>query len=254
LQAGAPLQNNKRPARLDYRQFRMQYIACCKTVNQLLLKVKRSEHSLMVSKALKILLAVPAIIVGLYPLTYFFVDRKFGLLQSKTAAVLTNTSWNIAFYTHIFSGGIALLIGWIQFNEKFRVKRLAWHRNIGKVYVTTALISSICSMYIALYATGGIVASSGFLLLGLTWFYSTYRAYTSIRKMDIKSHQKMMTYSYAACLAAVTLRIYLPLLVNAFHDFTTAYLIVAWLCWIPNLVVAYYITKRQQFVANDVLQ
>jgi len=211
-------------------------------------------QNFMASKALKILIAATAVFVGLYPFLYFFVDRKFGLLQTKPGGVLTNTSWNIAFYIHIVSGGIALLIGWMQFNGKLRTRKLSWHRTIGKVYVFAALASSICSMYIALYATGGIVASSGFMLLGLIWFYSTYRAYTSIRRGDIDLHQKMMTYSYAACMAAVTLRIYLPLLTMAFNDFTTAYLIVAWLCWLPNLVVAYYITKRQKTATNSVWQ
>ena len=208
----------------------------------------------MRSKALKILLAVPAVFVGLYPLMYFFVDRKFGLLQSKSDALLTNPFWNIAFYVHIIAGGTALSIGWMQFNEKLRAKRLKWHRTIGKIYVVAALISSAASIYIALYATGGIVASLAFMGLGLTWFYSTYSAYNAIRKRDIAAHQKMMIYSYAACMAAVTLRIYLPLLIMVFHDFTTAYLIVAWLCWLPNLVVAYYINQRQRLDVNDALQ
>ncbi len=51
----------------------------------------------------------------------------------------------------------------------------------------------------------------------------------------------MMIYSYAACFAAVTLRLWLPMLTALFHDFKTAYRIVAWLCWLPNLAVARYI-------------
>jgi hypothetical protein len=56
----------------------------------------------------------------------------------------------------------------------------------------------------------------------------------------------MMIYSYAACLAAVTLRIYLPLLTFLFQDFNKAYSLVAWLCWIPNIIVAHYIIKKNQ--------
>jgi hypothetical protein len=55
-----------------------------------------------------------------------------------------------------------------------------------------------------------------------------------------------MIYSYAACLAAVTLRIYLPLFTFLFHDFNKAYSLVAWLCWIPNIIVAHYIIKKIQ--------
>ena len=49
-----------------------------------------------------------------------------------------------------------------------------------------------------------------------------------------------MVYSYAACFAAVTLRIWMPLLVLAFGEFLPAYRVVAWLCWVPNLAFAFF--------------
>jgi hypothetical protein len=54
-----------------------------------------------------------------------------------------------------------------------------------------------------------------------------------------------MVYSYAMCFAAVTLRIWLPLLLLIFGDFETSYRIVAWLCWLPNLLFAYIWVKRR---------
>jgi hypothetical protein len=92
------------------------------------------------------------------------------------------------------------------------------------------------------------------MCLGLFWFFSTYKAYSSIRNKNIDAHKEMMIYSYAACLAAVTLRLWLPLLSSLFHDFTKAYLLVAWVAWIPNLVVAFYIIRRQRMATNTVLQ
>jgi hypothetical protein len=208
----------------------------------------------MLDKFLKLVMAVLALFVGLYPFRYFFVDRKFGLLQLKSESLLTNPFWNIGFYSHIVPGGIALLIGWLQFNKRIRTKRLTWHRTIGKIYVVSALVSSMAAIYVALYATGGIVASLGFMCLGLFWFFSTYKAYTSIRYKNIDGHREMMIYSYAACLAAVTLRLWLPLLRSLFHDFTKAYLLVAWISWIPNLLVAFYIIRRQRLATNNSLQ
>ncbi|MDQ6843290.1 MAG: DUF2306 domain-containing protein [Bacteroidota bacterium] len=198
----------------------------------------------MTKKILRILVAVLAIQVGLYPAIYFFINRKFGLLSSKSDTLLSNVFWNIGFYTHITMGGLALLIGWIQFNKKIREKKLKLHRRVGKLYVIAALLSSTAGIYIAWYATGGIIASLGFICLGIIWFYTTLRAYAAIRNNQILNHQIMMTYSYAACFSAVTLRIYLPLLTLLFHDFTKAYLLVAWLCWIPNIAAAYFLTKR----------
>jgi uncharacterized membrane protein len=198
----------------------------------------------MPRKILWILLVVLAIVIGLYPAIYFFIDRKFGLLSSKPDELLTNTFWNIGFYTHIISGGLALLIGWTQFSSNFRNKNLALHRQTGMLYVIAVILSSIAGICIGFFATGGLLSSVGFICLGITWFCTTIMAYIHIRNRRVENHQRMMVYSYAACFAAVTLRIWLPLLVIIFGNFITAYTIVAWLCWVPNLFVANLICRR----------
>jgi hypothetical protein len=186
-----------------------------------------------------------AVIVGLYPLLYFVLDREFGLLASKDDALLSNVIWNIGFYGHILFGGLALLIGWVQFSKKLRNANLSRHRSIGKVYIIAALISGTCAIYIGFYATGGLISSVGFISLGVIWLFTTLKAYLAIRKRDLQLHQGMMIYSYAACFAAVTLRIWLPLLGFVFDDFETAYRIVAWACWVPNIIFAYYWVHRK---------
>ncbi|MEO6820911.1 MAG: DUF2306 domain-containing protein [Ginsengibacter sp.] len=195
-------------------------------------------------KSLSVIVAIFAIFVGLYPFIYFFIDRKFGLLQSKSDAILTSILWNAGFYTHIILGGIALLIGWTQFSVKLRKKRLKLHRLVGKIYVIAALSSAFASIYIAFFATGGIIASLGFICLGFIWFITTLKAYIDIKNGQIDLHQQMMVYSYAACFSAVTLRIYLPILTILFNEFIKAYLLVAWLCWVPNIIVAYFLVKQ----------
>jgi uncharacterized membrane protein len=198
----------------------------------------------MIKKFSRILLAVLAILVGLYPAIYLFVDRKFGLLSSKTNELLANPFWNIGFYTHIFFAGLALLIGWTQFSSRRRNKNIAIHRITGKVYTASALLSSIGGVYIGIFATGGLVPSLGFICLGVIWFYTTLMAYIYIRNKYIIQHQKMMIYSYAACFAGVTLRIWMPVLGIIFGDFITAYTIVAWLCWVPNIIFANVIARK----------
>ncbi|CAN5457041.1 hypothetical protein BH09BAC3_BH09BAC3_15260 [soil metagenome] len=198
----------------------------------------------MTKRVLWILFATMAIIIGLYPTLYFFLDSKFALLSTKDNELLNNIFWSSAFYIHIVLGGLAVLIGWTQFSPKIRAKKLSIHRQIGKVYVISSLFSALTSLYIAVYATGGIITSLGFFCLGVIWLYTTWTAYLHIKNGRIANHEKMMIYSYASCFAAVTLRIWLPLLVILFNDFTIAYRIVAWLCWVPNLLVALLIVKR----------
>ena len=174
---------------------------------------------------------------------YFFVDRKFGLLGSKTEVLLSNLFWNIGFYGHILLGGIALLIGWLQFNKNLRNRNLKIHKRIGKVYFASVLISGFCGFFIAFYATGGLISQIGFMTLAIIWLYTTIRGFLFAKQGNISRHQYMMIYSYAACFAAVTLRIWLPILSAGFGDFIPAYRIVAWLCWVPNIMVAYFIVQ-----------
>jgi uncharacterized membrane protein len=117
----------------------------------------------------------------------------------------------VAFYIHIGFGAITLLTGWSQFSKKIRAKRLNLHRILGKIYAITVLISGSAGFYLALNATGGLVAQSGFTLMSLTWLSTTILAYSTILKGDQKAHRTWMIRSYATAFAAVTLRIYIPL-------------------------------------------
>ncbi|GGX09292.1 DUF2306 domain-containing protein [Aquimarina muelleri] len=194
-------------------------------------------------KITTLIFSILSILIGLYPFLYFFIPRDFGLLESKSTELLADTLWNISFYSHIITGGIALLIGWIQFNERLRISRPIAHRWIGKIYVITVFISGVSGIYIGFFATGGSIASLGFISLGILWLYTTLKGYWYAKTAQIVQHQIMMYYSYAFCFAAVTLRIWLPILVILIHDFIIAYRIVAWLCWVPNLILIHYMIR-----------
>ena len=198
----------------------------------------------MAQKISILVLALFAIVIGLYPGIYFLIDRKFGLLSSKSDQLLENAIWNFGFYAHIILGGIALLIGWIQFNTKIRIHNISIHRTIGKIYIICVLPSALAGIGIGFFATGGFIPAAGFICLGLIWFSTTLLAYLEIRNMRIEQHRRLMIYSYAACFAAVTLRIWLPILLKMFGDFIIAYSIVAWLCWVPNIIVANLIVRK----------
>ncbi|MCL7754715.1 DUF2306 domain-containing protein [Polaribacter sp. Z022] len=201
---------------------------------------------MILKKASYYLLAICGVLIGLYPIIYFIVpNRQFGLLASKSAELLSSTLWNTMFYTHIVLGGIALLIGWLQFNKKLRLKNINLHKKVGKTYVIAVLLSALSGLYIGYFATGGIIAKSGFMTMALAWFLTTFFAFTTIKKGNIIQHQKLMIYSYAICFAAVTLRIYLPILTPIMGGFLPAYKLISWLCWVPNIVVAYIIIKYQ---------
>ena len=191
-----------------------------------------------------ILFALLAISVGLYPTLYFVLDMSSGMKSSKSIEVLNNPAWNYFFYQHITLGGLALITGWIQFSQKFRQRYMQAHRIIGKVYVLACWLSGMAGLYLAFYATGGWMAALGFGCLAIAWLISTTMAFVAIRQKRVTDHKHWMIRSYALTFAAVTLRLWLPLSFVLSLNFIVAYTMIAWLCWVPNLLVAEWLVRR----------
>jgi hypothetical protein len=206
----------------------------------------------MSKKALWALFVFLAVGVGFYPLAYLFSDMRGGLLGTKPATLLQNSVWKAFFYTHISLGGVALLTGWSQFLPRFRARHLDLHRTLGKIYVAAVMISGLAGLYVAFFATGGLVSSFGFGALAVLWVGTTWKAYDLIRKRAPIEHKHWMIRSYALCFAAVTLRLWIPLFTAGFHlPFMEAYPIIAWLCWVPNLLVAELLIRRKRSLGGS---
>ncbi len=192
-----------------------------------------------------------AIAVGLYPFVFYLVDihnHDKGLLHSKPAELVNSTIWMTIFYVHITFGGIALLTGWTQFSQRLRNRYLNAHRIVGKIYVISVLLSSCAGLYIAFFATGGIITAMGFGALVLLWLFTIIKAYTSIRRLDITEHQKWMIRNYALTFAAVTFRIWTPLFIGFIlpNDVLDSFRATSWLCWVPNIIVAELIIAKMK--------
>jgi hypothetical protein len=60
-------------------------------------------------------------------------------------------------------------------------------------------------------------------------------------------HQAMMYRSFALTLAAITLRVYIIFFSYNFNlAQPSSYATLAWLSWVPNLLIAEYIIRRQE--------
>jgi uncharacterized membrane protein len=149
--------------------------------------------------------------------------------------------------THIIGSMLALIIGPFQFLPGLRKGRwVKLHRGLGKTYLLGVLFGGLGGLYMAQLAYGGTVSELGFTALACLWLYSGGRAYSHIRRREIEAHRRWMIRNYALTFAAVMLRIWLPLSAMAGIDFPAAYPVIAWMCWIPNLVAAEWIIRRSR--------
>jgi uncharacterized membrane protein len=151
-----------------------------------------------------------------------------------------------AILAHIFGASIATILGPFQFLPGQRRRFIGVHRWMGRLYLAGVAVGAVFGFYMAWLAYGGIISSLGFATLAVLWLYTATMALKEIRAGHIQTHRQWMIRNYALTFAAVTLRIWLPLLSEVVGlEFVDAYRTVAWLCWIPNLLVANRIIQRQ---------
>lgn len=173
--------------------------------------------------------------IALVSLRYFFLRPEVAAdpsLGSKFANHLT------MFLAHVSGGILALLLGPWQFWGGLRNRSLSLHRWIGRLYLFAVLTGGVAGLYLAAIAFGGLPTQFGFACLAILWLVTGGMAYLRVRQGDFEAHREWMIRNYALTFAAVTLRLWLPLLISIGFAFFAAYTIIAWLSWLPNLVAA----------------
>ena len=151
---------------------------------------------------------------------------------------------------HVLCGMLALLIGPFQFVRRLRRRFVRVHRACGAVYVASATGLGITGLILAPTAYTGLGASVGFTLLALATLFTTWTALRMVLAGRYGEHRRWMIRSFSLILAGVMLRVWVPLYLGlselGFVDFSfeTAYAGIAWLCWVPNLLIALWITRR----------
>ena len=115
------------------------------------------------------------------------------------------------------------------------------------------MVGGTAALGLAPQSQHGIVSHLGFGALAVAWLLTTVMAYREILRRNVLRHRIWMTRSLALTLAAVTLRIYLPVSQMAGIPSPLAYQVVSWLCWIPNLMVAdlWFVRRLRDDAARD---
>lgn len=188
------------------------------------------------------LMTIMAIGVGLYAIAFVFA----GGIERVLPAMAYHVPDRFFFAaTHFGVGALVLSIGPFQFLPGIRAKLPTVHRWIGRVYVTGCILSGLAGLMLATYTNAGPVARTGFTLLAGLWLATTGVAFLKARGRDYKAHKQWMIRSYALTLAAVTLRIYLPVSMIGFEkDFLDVYPAISFACWVPNALIAEWMIRR----------
>lgn len=177
-------------------------------------------------------------------LQYVPIQDDVAFLRIKQE-YLPIAHWKLAFFIHVFTSMFALAAGFTQFVPQILRRWPAVHCWMGWLYVVNVcLITGPASFIMALYANGGFSSRLAFTILAVLWIGTTWLAVLAVRRGDFRAHRAWMIRSYALTVSAITLRVWkLGLAVLLEPRPMDLYRVVAWLGFIPNLIVAEIIIR-----------
>ncbi len=181
-------------------------------------------------------------------LPYLSFQRNVDFLLDKQDVIHLD-HWRWSFYLHILTSPFLLIGGALQFSPRVLARWPRVHKTSGYLYlISVLLLSGPAGIVMAFYASGGTWSILSFVLLAFTWYGFTLWAFLRIKKGDWQGHSEFMLRSYALTLSAITFRLLIP--VFSFYlrgeiDLRPhqIYTLVAWLSWVPNLLVAEWIIR-----------
>ncbi|MDT3441988.1 MULTISPECIES: DUF2306 domain-containing protein [unclassified Pseudofrankia] len=175
--------------------------------------------------------------------------------QNRLAANYVDRSLPLrtAFYLHVVFGGTALLLSPIQLSARVRARAAGLHRVVGRITIAAICVAGTAGAVLAPVSLAGGVGTAGFGLLAVLWVVFAVAAARAAIRRDIRAHRRWAIRTFAMTYAAVTLRLWLGVLIAAQSGiagtesdlaFDRAYQVVPFLCWVPNVIVAHWIINK----------
>ncbi|KQT22265.1 hypothetical protein ASG31_02695 [Chryseobacterium sp. Leaf404] len=180
-------------------------------------------------------------------LEYVPLKTDVSFLMIKQTEVEGRPEYLWFFYTHVYTSIFVLLAGFLAIIRiDFGLKN--FHRNAGKIYIFLILfLAAPSGIYMGIFANGDFFAKTSFVILGCLWWFTTCKAYQLARQKKFKEHKQWMWRSFALSISALTLRIWKVIIVYLFHpDPMDVYEVVAWLGWVPNIILIEYLIRKKQ--------
>ncbi|MCF2527029.1 DUF2306 domain-containing protein [Yinghuangia soli] len=193
-------------------------------------------------------LALTALAIAVVaPLPYLTetLDRLANEDADLAANYADRPAWVQAFfYTHIVAAGIALFLSPLQLSGRIRRRAPRLHRATGRVVIVGIFIGGAAGLVLSPMNVADEIGFAGFGALALLWLTFAAAGLRAILHGDVAAHRRWMLRAFAMTYAAVTLRLWLLILVPAIGDFRDAYVFVPFLCWVPNLIVVELVLRR----------
>lgn len=152
-------------------------------------------------------------------------------------------SYHWAFYTHLASGPLSLILGTILVNNRFRQRFPRWHRRLGRIQVICVLFLIVPSgLWMGLYAASGPTAAIGFVLQAIVTGFCVAAGWRFAVLRRFKRHQRWMWRCYLLLCSAVVIRVFGGVATVFQIQADWVYQLQAWISWIGPLAI-YELTR-----------
>lgn len=181
------------------------------------------------------------------------LPRYVGLDPAQS---LVPTDRGPAFYpalvTHIFTGSVMLSAAVLQLWPWLRTHHPRVHRWSGRVYVASAIPTSIAALVVAQFPSGGVAQQVANTMMGTLLLTFTLLGYRAVRQRRFADHREWMIRSTALAFSIVTNRFWSTFLIAVYvpgaltdpsiefgsPEIEGAAIASAWVSFVVNLLFA----------------
>jgi hypothetical protein len=186
----------------DIRSFALVVLSCHSAMRGV--RPLSLQRALTLLAGLVIVKVTGAVVLGYRH--YFPPNFNSDFLRGREGYFFGGYHW--AFYTHIASGPVCLLLGAVLVSDRFRLRFPQWHRRLGKMQIALLLLLLAPSgLWMAYYAAAGPVAAVGFALLAISTGTCAALGWKAAVERRFAVHRRWMWRCFLLLCSAVVIRI-----------------------------------------------
>jgi uncharacterized membrane protein len=167
---------------------------------------------------------------------YLPPDFTADFLRGREAYFHGPYQW--AFYPHIASGPIALVLGTLLVSDRFRLRWPSWHRALGRVHVANVLLLVTPSgLGMSFHAAAGPVGIVSFVCLSLLTATTAALGWRAAVNRRFDEHRRWMWRCYVLLCSAVVIRVLggFGIVMGITADWWDP--ASTWVCWVLPLAI-----------------
>lgn len=161
-----------------------------------------------------------------------------------------------AFYTHIVSGPVSLILGTFLVSDRLRRTVPEWHRRLGRLQgVCVLLFVAPSGFWMAYYAATGAVAAAGLGSLAIVTSACVLFGWRTAVMRRFDNHRRWMSRTFILLCSAVVIRMIGGLATVLSFDAAWLYPMSTWTSWLVPLMIlelSYFFKPRVERVAAPI--